>query len=670
MMKEQAEGETGRWVPIAGREGGTVTALALSPDFETDGLAFAATAAGAFRSEDGGRSWSPCGRGLTTPFIETVAVSPSFARDHTIFLGARDGTVLRSTDGGERWVSLGWLGERSPVIALAVSPQYSEDGTIIAGTFEDGVFRSRDRGATWASSSFGLLDLSVIALAISPSFAQDETIFVATASGIYRSRNGGRSWREAGLGDELVVQALAVSPDFAADRTIFAGTEENGLYHSTDGGDTFQHVGPETDGLCVNALAISRRFAQDRTLAAATSAGMLLSTDGGESWQAADAQTADALCLAAGTTSSGGLLLLAGLHREGALRSADGGNTWHPANEGLIAGSILGMALSPDFPRDQTLFCWGLEEGLLRSGDGGRGWQGAEVGIESNQIASVVVSPGFPVDGTLFAATGIGVYRSDDRGATWFATGLINRQAQSLALSPAFTRDGGVVTIAEGHLHASHDGGRNWEQFETPFKDEEMLAVELSPDYGADRALYVATRVEGPRGEPGRAQVWRGIRHNLSSPRPEGREASVRWESLFSQDDVGGRVAFTLPPTLASDGIFFVGTGSRVYRPLRGTRETTPQGQGPIWVSEGVGQADITLVVIAASPDFGRDRTIFAATSDGVYRSRNGGVSWEEMSNGLARRSVIAVVPSPHYAEDRAVYALTLGGQVWRYKQP
>jgi hypothetical protein len=61
---------------------------------------------------------------------------------------------------------------------------------------EDGVLRSWDRGISWAGWNFGLLDLNVYALAISPEFRADETLFVGVESGVFRSGNGGRAWRE------------------------------------------------------------------------------------------------------------------------------------------------------------------------------------------------------------------------------------------------------------------------------------------------------------------------------------------------------------------------------------------------------------------------------------------------------------------------------------------
>jgi len=70
-----------------------------------------------------------------------------------------------------------------------------------------------------------------------PQFADDETLFVGTESGIFRSTNGGRAWREISFPSESApVLSLALSPDYAHDGTLVAGTESDGLFGSYDKG--------------------------------------------------------------------------------------------------------------------------------------------------------------------------------------------------------------------------------------------------------------------------------------------------------------------------------------------------------------------------------------------------------------------------------------------------
>jgi hypothetical protein len=99
---------------------------------------------------------------------------------------------------------------------------------------------------------------------------------------------------------------------------------------------------------------------------------------------------------------------------------------------------------------------------------------------------------------------------------------------------------------------------------------------------------------------------------------------------------------------------------------MRETQEVRAGERRPIWRSlEVVGSN--ALVTGLATPSTAADAsTVFAATSGGVYVSRDGAdrfASWGMKSGPTA---VVAVAISPSYASDRWVYALGLGGTIWR----
>ena len=132
---------------------------------------------------------------------------------------------------------------------LLVMPAFAADKNIVR------------LATTTSTANSGLLDLTALSVAISPRFAEDRTAFVGTASGLYRSRNGGRSWREVVLGvvgeqEAMAVQVLAVSPNFGQDKLVLAGTEAHGLLRSDDGGARFAAV-PELADHGISALAFS-----------------------------------------------------------------------------------------------------------------------------------------------------------------------------------------------------------------------------------------------------------------------------------------------------------------------------------------------------------------------------------------------------------------------------
>jgi len=264
-----------------------VYALAVSPNFQEDGLCFAARSTGLFRSQDGARTWGEAYASLelTAALATTVVVlSPAFDADRTLFAGVPGG-VLRSADAGLTWHVAGFPPPPPFVSSLAISPHYARDGTLFAATLEDGVFRSGDRGTHWAAWNFGLLDLNVLALAVSPHYAHDETLFAATESGIFRSTNGGRAWREVDFPtDWAPVLSLALSPAYAHDATLFAGSEVHGLFRSQDAGATWQRLAEERLNGAVNSIILAPDFPDPPQVLVLYEDSVLVSHDGGQTW--------------------------------------------------------------------------------------------------------------------------------------------------------------------------------------------------------------------------------------------------------------------------------------------------------------------------------------------------------------------------------------------------
>ena len=98
-----------------------ISVLAVSPDFEQTQTLLASfvqrysggggeSAGGLYRSTDGGETWWPATRGLTSLRIQGITFSPDFIKDQTIFLTATDTRddeeVFRSTDGGQSWIGV------------------------------------------------------------------------------------------------------------------------------------------------------------------------------------------------------------------------------------------------------------------------------------------------------------------------------------------------------------------------------------------------------------------------------------------------------------------------------------------------------------------------------------------------------------------------------------
>jgi len=263
--------------------------LSLAAPAVAGGPWFAGRAAGLFRTEDGGRTWQNAYTSLLSGqqalATTSVALSPDFEYDRTVFAGVTGG-VLRSTNGGKTWRSALFPPPEPTVVALAVSSAYPHDDTLFGGTAEDGVFISSDGGASWTSWNFGLMDMNVLCLAISPDFERDETLFAGTTTGLFVSANGGRAWREVTLPVDLcAVLSLAISPNYARDRAVFAGTEEHGLFCSgSRPGLEWRRVGA---GLSdpINAILLEPGFPVTPEVLALHGSQLFFSPDRGETFQ-------------------------------------------------------------------------------------------------------------------------------------------------------------------------------------------------------------------------------------------------------------------------------------------------------------------------------------------------------------------------------------------------
>jgi len=176
--------------------------------------------------------------------VESLALSPNYVTDKTLFAGAYSGSVFKSTDRGSTWndASPGLPSKRVQV--LAVSPNYASDQTLFAGIYQGGVFKSTNGGDSWSAANSGITNMEITALAISPGYATDRTLYAGTyGGGIFKSTNGGDSWGAANneYASHLYVLDLVLSPDYVSDGTLYASF--SWVYVSTDRGGSWTKLG-------------------------------------------------------------------------------------------------------------------------------------------------------------------------------------------------------------------------------------------------------------------------------------------------------------------------------------------------------------------------------------------------------------------------------------------
>ncbi|PSJ15808.1 WD40/YVTN/BNR-like repeat-containing protein, partial [Nitrosomonas supralitoralis] len=191
-----------------------------------------ATSGGIGNSTDFGASWDVkhVPRFLAIdPDVVTFTVlsaSPNFANDKEIYLGSRFHGVIQTKDAGKTLRLQKGVPLTHPITSVAVSPNYANDRTAFAATRNGEVWRTQNGGDNFlrvgASSiiSQGWPGQKYTWIAISPQFSTDKLVIVGTASGIYRSTDGGTTWTKetnATVGSNAVVQQVEFSPNFATD---------------------------------------------------------------------------------------------------------------------------------------------------------------------------------------------------------------------------------------------------------------------------------------------------------------------------------------------------------------------------------------------------------------------------------------------------------------------
>ena len=576
------------------------------------------------------------------------------------------------------------------VQAILLSPAFLRDAIVFA-IVRHNILRSTDFGYTWRRLTRGLGACGFLDIAISPAFASDRSLFAASRDGgVFRSRDGGAYWAAINAGlEQQCIAFLAISPDFATDRRLVAGGGET-LHVSDDGGDTWRVVLRESGG-------VSAATVIEGTIVVGTAAGSVrASVDGGATWRDAVRCTAPITCFARLDRPSAEPTLVAGTGG-GAVALTRGRNTWQVRKLGPNGQYITSLAAAAGGDgAAPILFASTWNDGVFRSEDGGVSWQRKSQGLTKDEQADrpgfrrphfrgLAVSSSYASDSTIFAGGFDGVFKSVDGGERWRELRDVLPIGLVVGLDAAPLDGEGVriaITTYVAGTYALDPGGR-WEAINRGIEGGggRLFAIVHSPAYASDRTMFALGNwslfksTDGGRHWTGtplhamshttagfksrlRTAVRRGVKriaaalgdHNLL-------KLQRRWLARRAHRGAwlpgyGGLVAIS--PGFLADGTLFVGGRHGVLRSRDG-------GASLQYV---LGPDHSPVHSLAVSPDFQADGTAFAAFADSVRRSTDGGFSWEPIEVARELRSPRLAV-SPAYARDGTVFLGDASG-LWR----
>ncbi|HZI23277.1 MAG TPA: glycosyl hydrolase, partial [Gemmatimonadales bacterium] len=265
---------------------------------------------------------------------------------------------------GMRWRALGPFRGGRTVAAVGVP---GRPALLYIGVNNGGVWRSDDYGRTWTPLFDDQPTGSIGAIAVAPS--DPRTIYVGSGEGlqrpdlsvgdgVYKSSDGGATWRHVGLSDGQQIPAIVVDPRDANHVLVavlghpYGPNVERGVFRSTDGGTTWQKVLYTDENTGAVDLALDP--ANPDTVFAVLWAARQAPWEIGSSW-----------------TLSGS---------NGLYKSADGGATWRRTGAGLPTAADglgrIGLATSASAPARMYAVVGATKGGgLYRSDDAGEQWR-------------------------------------------------------------------------------------------------------------------------------------------------------------------------------------------------------------------------------------------------------------------------------------------------------
>jgi len=517
---------------------------------------------------------------------------------------------------------------------IAVHP--GQPRTIYVSSASGGVWRSPNSGTTWEPILENGISASIGDIAIAPSDADVIWVGLGEANilrsslpgaGVYKSTDGGETWSHVGLAGTNTIGRIIIHP---ADPNIVyvaaSGHEwtfhpDRGVYKTTDGGRTWEKILFIDDQ--TGAIDLAMDPSDPEVLYAAT-------------WQRIRRRWSDPNNKTGYQNS--------GLHK-----SQDGGRTWQPINFGLPPAELRGR-IAIDVARSNPKVLYALVDNqtrlpqskpeiepriaaaearrpflkggeVYRSDDKGMRWR--KVSPEDASFSEMYMYPAInwfgwgytqiridPSDENTVYVLGVNLLKSADGGRSFAKTVYANLHVDHHALwiNPADPNH--LISGNDGGINISYDGGASWQWCRSlPISQFYSLAVDMEEPFNVYGSTQDHSCYRGPVTYRPRIESWSRGRGPWTSM-PGGEYNSVAVDPTDSNIFYSGKI-------LRSE--FVNGTWKSVR-----IAPTAEDGEPPLRAQ--------SLTPFIISP---HNPSILYAGFQYIYRSLNRGDRWERISPDL-----------------------------------
>ena len=385
--------------------------------------------------------------------LQEVLLFCALSLTFSISLPAQDDTSLSQVVSNLKLRGIGpaFMGGR--IADIAVSPTDRSTWYVAAGS--GNLWKTTNSGITWTPVFDDQPSYSIGCVSIDPN--NPETVWVGTGEnvsgrhvawgdGVYRSLDGGNSWKQMGLETSEHIGKILIDPRnsntilVAAEGPLWASGGERGVFRTEDGGETWEQVLTIDE----NTGATDLEF---------------------------DPTNPDVVYAAAYQRRRHIWALLGGGPQSGIYKSTDNGVTWREVTSGLPKGDMgkIGLAVTPADPNlvYATIEANDSEKGFYRSTDKGESWE------KRNNYISGGTGPHYyqeieasPTNPDLVYQMDVFLHVTRDGGATFdYLTTGHDKHSDNHAMW--IDPDNGKHLIAgtDAGLYETYDEGRTWRHF-------------------------------------------------------------------------------------------------------------------------------------------------------------------------------------------------------------